>query len=260
MSGTLDAGPGAVASRTTAAALWGLPGFEHGTVHVTQPRNGTSRSSRLAVVHESRFLPPHHEAVREGIPLTTVARTLFDLAGCVHPGRTERAIENARRHHLVTLEQLRRTTVELVARGRKGSRLMRDLLAARGAGWVPTESGLEADFLALLVAAGIELPEGQVDLGGEGWVGRVDFYYSRIRLVIEIDGHAFHTSLLDTEADARRDEALRAAGFEVMRITEEQLRDHPEAVVERVRRALAGHPPVLVPPDRELRGLVGTER
>lgn len=241
--GLLDLGRGAVVSRVTAAALWELPGFTPGQVHITRPRMATSRTSALALVHESRYLPDHHCTTRDGIPITTVARTLFDLAGCVHPGRAERALENALKYRLVVLEDLRRTTIELLSRGRAGSTLMRELLRARRAGYIPPARGLEADFLALLVVAGLELPKGQVDLGGVDWIGRVDFYYRHLRLVIEIDSDIHHTAKLDTESDERRDEALRAAGFDVMRITEAELRDHPEMVVARVRAALAGSPP-----------------
>ena len=240
IAGILDTSGGAVVSRQAAAALWGLPGFNPDQVHITRPRNATSRNSSLVVVHESRYLPAHHSTIREGIPITTVARTVFDLAGCLHPARTERALENGLKYHLVALEDLRRVTIELLARGRAGSTLMRQLLAARRAGYIPPASGLEADFLALLVAAGIELPEGQVDLGGDdGWIGRVDFYYRRLRLVIEIDSDIHHTAKLDTESDERRDAALRAAGFEVLRITEAELRNDPDGVVARVRAALA---------------------
>jgi hypothetical protein len=176
VAGALDVAPSAVVSRTTAAALWQLPGFQPGPIHVTRPTAASSAHSRLAMVHESRYLPDHHRTLRDGVPLTTVARTLFDLAGCLHPGRSERAVENALKYQFVALESLRRVTIELLARGRAGSALMRELLATRGAGYIPPASGLEADFLALLVAAGLELPEGQVDLGGDGWIGRVDFY------------------------------------------------------------------------------------
>jgi hypothetical protein len=113
------------------------------------------------------------------------------------------------------------------------------LLAVRGAGYIPPASGLEADFLTLLVAAGLELPEGQVNLGADGWIGRVDFYYRLLRLVVEVDSHLHHSAKLDVEADERRDHALRAAGFGVLRITESQLRDRPGEVVATVRAAAA---------------------
>ncbi len=99
-------------------------------------------------------------------------------------------------------------------------------------------SDLEARFFALLVAAGLELPERQVDLGGDVWVGRVDYYFRRHHLVVEVDSERHHTSKLDVEADARRDAALRSAGFRVLRIGEHQLLDRRGEVVAVVRRAL----------------------
>jgi very-short-patch-repair endonuclease len=69
-------------------------------------------------------------------------------------------------------------------------------------------------------------------------VGRVDYYYCRLRLIVDIDSALHHTSRLDAAADARRDAALQAAGFRVLRITEEQLRERPWEVVALVRAAL----------------------
>ncbi|CAN5193601.1 DUF559 domain-containing protein [soil metagenome] len=238
MAAVLSAGRGALASGITAAFLWSLPGFGPRPLHVSRSHGAKHRRSPLAILHHTRFLPAHHGRLHEGIPVTSVARTVFDLAAWLHPARTERALDNALHRRLVALEELRAVAIELFEHGRTGTVLMRELLEARGAGYIPVASGLEARFLALLVAAGIELPERQVDLGGECWVGRVDFYYRRLRLIIEIDGEAFHTSKLDRELDSRRDCALRAAGFEVLRIKEHLLRGQPEEVIAKVRAAL----------------------
>lgn len=229
---------GGVISGVSAAALWGLPGFAAGPVHVSLSRGANGSFVSLGIPHRTRYLPAHHRTVLDGIPVTTVARTLFDLAGCLHPTRTERALDNALSHKFVGLETLRRVTIELLARGRKGSALMRVLLTERGAGYIPPASGLEALFLSLLIGAGVEVPEKQVNLGDGAWEGRVDFVYRRLGLVIEVDSDRHHTSKLDREADARRDEALRVAGFRVLRITERELRDEPALVLARVRSAL----------------------
>ncbi|MGI9119347.1 MAG: DUF559 domain-containing protein [Acidimicrobiales bacterium] len=239
MAGVLDAGAGAVASHLSSAVLWGLPGFRPDEVHVNRARTATSRVSRLAVVHESRYFPPHHCTVADSVPVTTVSRTVFDLTGSVHPLRAERALDNALSRNLVDLRALRAVAIELLEHGLAGSALMRQLLDDRGAGYIPPASGLEARFFAVLVAAGIEPPDRQVDLGGAAWEGRVDYYYRRHRLVIEVDSDRHHTSKLDAEADARRDAALEAAGFQVLRITEGQLKDRPWEVVALVRAALA---------------------
>ena len=132
---------------------------------------------------------------------------------------------------------MRAVTVELLERGRTGSTPMRRLLLARGAGYIPPASWLEARFLAVLARAGIEAPECQVDVGGESWTGRVDHLFHRW-IVAEIDSELHHGSKLDRESDARRDDALPAAGFEVLRFTDEQVRERPDEVVTEVRAAI----------------------
>lgn len=143
----------------------------------------------LGTVPEPRLLPTHHCGVLDGIPVTSAARTVFDLAGCLHPSRVERALDNALARKLVTLEALRGVAIELLEHGRTGSALMRCLLDDRGVGYIPPASGLEERFFAVLVAAGVDPPGRQADLGGDAWEGRVDFYYRRQRLVIEIDNN-----------------------------------------------------------------------
>ena len=239
MTAVLDSGEGAVISHLGAAVLWQLPGFAPGQLHVSRTRARNRRKTDLATVHEPRLLPAHHSTLIDGIPVTTVARTVFDLAGCVHPLRAERALDNALARKQVDLDVLRRVAIELFEHGRTGSALMRQLLDDRGVGYIPPASGLEARFFSVVVGAGLELPERQVDLGGETWAGRVDYYYRRLRLIVEIDSDRHHTSKLDAEADARRDAALRAAGFRILRITEDQLENRPGEVVTLLRAALS---------------------
>lgn len=240
MVAVLHAGEGAAVSHLAAAALWGVPGFSEERVEVSRQRGAARHRSLPARLHEPRYLPEHHCTVRYGVPVTSVARTMFDLSARLHPQRTERALENALTRKLVTLKALHAVTIELVEHGRTGSALMRQLLADRGVGYIPPASGLEARFLALLAAAGLDLPACQVDLGGESWIGRVDFYYCHVRLIIEIDSDIHHTAKLDIESDERRDAALRAAGFEVLRIKENELLNQPRLVVAKVRAALGG--------------------
>lgn len=252
MAAALEAGPEAAISREAAATLWALPGFKQGPVHVTKPTRTTSRPGSLGRTHESRYFPPHHHTLVGNVPVTTVARTVFDLAGCLHPLRAERTLDNALARNLVDLTALRAMAIELFEHGRTGSALMRRLLDDRGVGYIPPASGLEARFLSVVVGAGLEVPERQVNLGGGAWEGRVDFYYRLQRLVVEIDSDLHHTSKLDVEADARRDAALRAAGFGVLRVCEDQLKHRPWEVVALIRAALdeaapAEPPPLLTP-------------
>ena len=219
-------------SHETAAALWRLPGFSTRTVHVTRAVGRSGRGSALAVLRRTCDLPDHHVGTVEGIPGTSPARTIFDLAGVLHPGRTERALDNALARRLTTVAALGEVAERLCGRGRQGSTVMRRLLAARDDSYVAPESGLEARFLSIVRTAGLPPPLRQRDIGGEAWVGRVDFLYPERKLVVEIDSDLYHRSLLDREADARRDEAMRVAGYQVLRIDEHQLWHRAEEVVQ----------------------------
>ena len=169
--------------------------------------------------------------------MTTPARTIFDLAGVLAPQRTERAMDNALAKSPALLRALHRMLPELARRGRTGITLMRELLEARPLGYVPPASGLEARFLHLLEEVGIRARR-QVDLGGDDWIGRVDFVVEGTNLVIEVDSVRFHTSLLDRERDARRDAELRGAGYEVLRVTEEDVWHAPAETIRTVLAAI----------------------
>ncbi|MBA2625491.1 MAG: hypothetical protein H0U89_07800 [Acidimicrobiia bacterium] len=104
MVAVLDAGRGAAVSRLGAAALWGLPGFdEPGEVEVTRSRDKPHERSRTVVAHEPLLFPLAHRSRARGVPVTTVARTIFDLAGFLHPHRVERALDNALAHKRTNL-------------------------------------------------------------------------------------------------------------------------------------------------------------
>lgn len=240
----LAAGPDAVASHFSAAALWKIPGFDESDmpIEVTRPR-GRKHQGLVGRVHESRRLPDSHRRVVDGIAVTSPARTLFDLCGSrdCHPKRAERAIANALNAKLVRFGELETVLVQVGRRGRRGSALFRRILEAAGADdHRPTESELEALVLAVLKQAGLPLPECQVVVGGsEGPIGRVDFLYRPARLVIEGDSERFHASWLDGENDRRRDALLIAAGYQVIRVTWNQLRTEPDVFTAAVDAVLS---------------------
>ena len=177
----------------------------------------------------------------DDIVTTRAARTLVDLAGVIHPRRTERAVDNCLAAGSVTFTSLHATFLDLAGRGRKGVAVMREILGERDAHYVPPASELEALFRELLRLAGLPDPERQLDVGdSQGWIGRVDFGYPLLRVLIELDGRRFHSALLDRRADARRDQRLRAAGWrEVVRISWFDVVHQPELVVALLRRLLA---------------------
>jgi very-short-patch-repair endonuclease len=140
---------------------------------------------------------------------------------------------------LTTCEDLWRTWGDLVSRGRRGVRLLRALLFDRQPGYVAPASELEAMFRELVRKAGLAEPERQINLGDEAWVGRVDFYFRRYRLIVEVDGKLGHTSKLDVESDQRRDEDFGRAGWRVRRFTWEDLVTRPHWVVAELRNEMS---------------------
>lgn len=238
MAAVLDAGPGAVVSHSSAAAVWGLPGFDLRRVRVSRTRATTDRPTALAAVHHLRSLPDHHRTRRAGIPTTTLARTVVDLAATEHRARVELALHAAVRIGM-RWSAVEEVVEELGARGRAGVATVRSLLPANR-GRRPLGSGLEGKVLRILAGAGLPEPRRQVDLGGDEWVGRVDFLYPDQRLVLEVDGAWCHEGALEVRRDKRRTAALAAAGYRVLPLAEDLVRNSPHEVVRLVRHALAG--------------------
>ena len=233
MAAVLDAGPGAAISHQAAAALWRLPGFSAGELHVSRSVGRSAHRSALAELHRSCRLPEAHVRLFERIPVTSPARTIFDLAGVLHPARTERALDNALARGLTSIEALYRVTDELAGQGRAGGPLMRRLLAERAGAYVPPASNLEARLRSIAKEAGLDLAP-QHNVGGDDWIGRVDYLDRDRRLVVEVDSDLHHTSLLDEAADVARDVALAGAGYTVVRIKEHDLWHRPDEVVRRL--------------------------
>ncbi|HEY3724767.1 MAG TPA: DUF559 domain-containing protein [Acidimicrobiia bacterium] len=237
VAATLAAGPDAVLSHTSAAALLGLPGFGIDPATISIPR--ARRAIYGVRVEQTLALPAHHRREIDGIPCTSVARTVFDLCGDVHARRAERALDNALARRHVTIPALWRVLDDLAVQGRAGTVLLRTLLTERGPRHVPPESELEARFLDLVARTGLEAPERQVDLGDvDEWIGRVDFVWREARLVVEVDGAAFHESLTDRRRDEVRDARLDATGWTVLRFRWADVVDHSDRVADQIRRRL----------------------
>jgi len=227
-------GPAALSHRS-AAAFWGLPGLSLRPLEVTAVRPNRTADTRLARVHTTTCLPDAHVTHVDGLLVTVPVRTLFDLAGHLHPGRVARLVDSAWRMRLVTGQLLRRTLAELAERGRPGIQLMRELIEQRGDGYRPTDSNLEGRFEAIMASTGITSFERQVDVGGIDWAGRVDFIDRTLALVVEIDSDTFHLSLTDRADDEIRRLALEAAGFIVVRVRQFDVWHRPDIACDVVR-------------------------
>jgi hypothetical protein len=234
MSAVLACGPGALLSHRSAGAEWELLPTARAAIDVTAPRSRRSRGDVIA--HRVRRLDPQDRAVRDGIPITTVARTLLDVAEVVRSHEFERAVEQAERLRLFDLREVENVCERSC--GRRGLRPLRALLgdAVGEPPW--TRSELERRFLDLCRDAG--LPEPALNVSVAGFV--VDFLWSSQRLVIELDGHAFHSTRTAFERDRVRDAKLQLAGFRVMRVTYRRLDRESCAVAQEVGALLSAGP------------------
>jgi very-short-patch-repair endonuclease len=220
MAAVLAYGPNAVLSHRSAAAHWDIgPGFWK--IEVTTPQSTRSRKGTRS--HEAT-LHAEDVTVHDGIPVTSVARTILDLASQLNDDRLTRLIEAADRKERFDLEALDRA----IARRPRTSgvvRLRRVLAVYRGP--TDTRSKLERDFRALILSNG--LPEPQYNVVVEGLT--VDVYWPQWRLVVEIDGEPYHGNPHAFEADRIRDAILQKAGLRVLRVTGRRLTHDPAAVL-----------------------------
>lgn len=226
----LDAGPGGAASRRSAAWVWQVGGFSPAHGDVIRPRD--QLRGHAAGGHWPRLLPEHHLTVVRGIPVTTLARTIFDLAGMSeYAHRVGMIIDQVDRFSPSLLIAMHEMLPELAKQGRNGIVAVREALLIRPPDRVRL-TGLERKFESILTSAGIAVPRRQVDLGGHSRFGRVDYLDDDDILVIyEIDSITYHTSLTDRRNDALRDAAAMEAGFnEVVRIPEEHVWYEPHLV------------------------------
>jgi very-short-patch-repair endonuclease len=223
-------GEGAVISHRTAGEMWGLmpPG---GDVHVTVP--GRNPGHRRGVrIHRVNNLFPDEIVVRDGVALTSPARTICDIAGTESRSDTERVLAEARVQRMVTNRQLESVIVR--APTLKGSSVIRGLLRAESeTGY--TRSNAELRMKKLIRAAGLAQPLINAPLLGFS----ADFLWPAEKLIVEVDGYRFHGHRSRFESDRRRDQRLVAAGYRVIHVTWIQLRDHPISVIASLAQALA---------------------
>lgn len=226
-----------VVSHLSAAGLWPVAGSRSPDQPVDVIGRGTEHGRRLGVrFHHIRTLRPSEQTTLHGIPLTTVPRTLLDLAGLATrrdgalPGRdVDRAVNEAFARRLATRADLMRILADHPRHA--GSGLLRDILGSSAGA---TRSAAEDRLLTLLRKAELPDPETNAVLNGY----EIDFPWRKQQLAVEVDGLAFHSTAGRFESDRRRDAVLAAFGFRVVRLTWRQLTREREATIARLALAL----------------------
>jgi very-short-patch-repair endonuclease len=215
MAALLACGPGAVLSHRDAAQLWDLRQSQSGLIDVTVPSRNGRRPQEGIRLHRTARLRPGEVTVRHGIPVTTVARTLLDLADVLDRQALKRAITEAEYTNQFDLTAIN-AAVENNP-GRRGAKLMGAATGRRHR----TRSELEQRFLRLLERNRVEEPKTGVWISGY----EADFVWRAAGLVVETDGVAAHSTREAMKRDRRKDRALARAGFRTMRLTDEDLDD-----------------------------------
>ena len=204
MAAVLACGPGAVLSHRSAAALWAITPAWRGPEDVTA---AGKHSHRGITTHRSTTLTRADITRHYGIPITTPARTLHDLARVLPSHSLTRAVNEARIRNLVS-----------------------EVHEETG----PTRSTFEDAFLRFIARYGLPRPEVNQTIAGH----EVDMLWRDQRLIVELDSRTFHRHRF--EEDRERDADLLSEGFSVLRITWRRLKKTPEREADRLRKVLSG--------------------
>lgn len=212
MAAVLACGPRAALSHRTAAHQWGLIRY-YGPIEITAP---TAHRRRGITVHRSP-LTDAEITHQYGIPTTTAARTLCDLAGILTPATLTRAVNDARLSHVLNVQ-------DLPPKLRHGQTPR------------PTRSAFEDAFRAFCTRH--RLPQPEINAFVAGY--EVDALWRPQRLIAELDGHEFHEDAF--ESDRAKDADLVEAGHHVVRVTWQRLTQTPRREAKRFRTLLRAAP------------------
>lgn len=234
MAAVLACGPGAVLSHRSAARLWVIFPYEPGTLEVSRPAARRTRHDGV-LLRQGRLLPDEVEEV-DGIPVTSLFRTIFDLAAVASEREVERAFHETDVKQMASRVSLR----EVLRRhpGRRGAATVRAILANREPAGI-TENEFEELFVEFLDRYGFPRPRLNATLPVRGRLLRPDCMWPEQRLLVELDGRGAHGTERAFQGDRKRDRTLLVEGWRSTRVTWEQLRDEPDVLAADLHELLA---------------------
>ena len=228
MAAVLAVGDGAVLRQRSAAVLWKIREGEPALIEIAAPRE----HRRPGIAVQRTVLPRDERDEHEGLPVTTPARTLLDLAAILDEHQLARGCERAEALRLGSPTSLQ-NLVDRYPR-RPGTPSLRRLIEERRIVPTTTANDIERGFLTFLDANG--LPRPLVNERVDPFTP--DFRWTRQRLIVELDGFETHGTRAAFERDRARDRALTAAGWRVVRITGRQLENDPATLAGELRAML----------------------
>ncbi len=233
MAATLALGPGAALSHRSAGELWGIAPRSSQAIEVTRP---TQAWPRAHLVAHCMPLCDDEKTVADGIPATTVPRTVLDCAATASRRQVERMLSEVEVRGLTD----RLSIPDLLARypRRRGSAVLRALLDEGAGEDGATRNDFEELVVALLDSHGLPRPRFNADVSVAGRFFCVDCLWRGERLIVELDGRAVHGTRKAFEDDRERDRLLTVGGWRVMRVTWRQLRDDGKRIAADLHTAL----------------------
>jgi predicted transcriptional regulator of viral defense system len=220
----LACGPHALLSHRSVAARLGILRTSSPRIEVTAPRSRRPQAGIL--VHRSRLIHPDDRTRADGIPVTSVARTVVDLADVESDRRLGAALNELERRNELDLAAIHATLERLS--GRRGRRRLLRVLATHEPETAFTRSRLERRFLHLCAAHGLPVPAANLWIGDQ----ELDFYWSDALLGVELDTRAFHATAHAFDNDRRRDRRMATRSIHIIRITPRDLRDEAALAAE----------------------------
>jgi hypothetical protein len=220
---------GAVVSHRSAAWLWGIGPLGPRAVEVTVAARGNQRQGLR--VHRVWALSDRERARQDAIPVTSIARTLLDLAGTSSAKQIERAVERTKRRGLLDLP-----SIDALLSHRHGfgkERLQEALRLYRQ----PVSERARSELLFLDAIKTKGLPAPSINLFVAGY--EIDAYWEAERFAVEVDGWETHSTRAAFEDDRLRQEELKLAGIDSVRITARRIEREPDAVATRIGLLLA---------------------
>jgi very-short-patch-repair endonuclease len=244
LAAVLASGPGAVLSHLDAAVLWGIHGWTTSKIDVTTARRSREGSEGIRL-HRVRRLDGEEVTVRDGIPVTTVARTLIDLTDVLGRDRLTRLVREGEFMRLLDLDALDACLSR--AHGRRRLGVLRAVLQQHRPGTI-VRSEFEHRFLELCSEAGLPAPETNVRMKVRGRRYEFDCLWREPGVIVELDGRPAHDNPRAFEIDRARDAALIAAGLRPLRYTWRRMSDDRTSVLAELRQVLSpARPPAAAP-------------
>jgi len=236
IAAVMASGRGCFLSYFDATALWRIYETRSATIHVTTTAQSVRKLPGIKV-HRARRLDPADVTTKDGIPVTTVARTLVDLTDVLPSDRILRAMREAEYLKLLDIDSLIAAVQR--ANGRRRLTELTKAIERHRPGQIVRDE-LEHRFQELLHEAGLPEPETNIKVETTNGTYTLDCLWPEPGVAVELDGRAAHARAAAFEEDRARDAALTATGLRPLRFTWRRLTEEPEDVLAELKATLSG--------------------